>query len=424
VRRSASPKLGAYTGLAGLGLVAALVFGRPELVALALPFALVVGLGLLLEGDMDVRATVTVERERVIEGDEVRLELCLRSSSGAWRLEALVALPDELAVVHGENPDLLRLGRGQEQTVVLTVRCQRWGGFAVGETFLRGRDALGLFVYEARAEPPTALRVFPREQVLRAVLRPRETQVFAGDEVARRRGAGIEFADLRPFAYGDPVRHVNWRVSARRGSLWVNERHPERNTDVVLFLDTFADARRGSASTLDLAIRAASTLAARYIGRRDRVGLVSFGGVLRWLLPGSGVTQLYRIADALLDTELVLSYAWKDLEIVPRRTLPPQALVIALTPLLDERSVNALLDLRARGFDLVVLETSPVPFADPGDTAEERLAFRIWRLRRAALRARYRRAGVAVAEWTEEKPLAAALEEVTGFRRHALLGRG
>jgi uncharacterized protein (DUF58 family) len=424
VRRSSSAKLGAYSGLAGLGLVAALVLGRPELVVVALPFGLVVGLGLLLGREVDVVATVSIDRERVIEGDEIKLDLALSSPQVVSRLETFVALSDGLELVDGTNPALLRLNRDEQRTVPLTVCCERWGGYIVGETFLRARDALGLFVFEKRIEPCLGVRVFPSEQVLRAVLSPRETQVFAGDEVARRSGSGIEFADLRPFAFGDAIRHVNWRASTRRGSLWVNERHPERNVDVVLFLDTFAEARRESASTLDLAVRAAATLAARYMRRRDRVGLVSFGGVLRWLLPGSGIAQLYRIADALLDTELVLSYAWKDLDIVPPRTLPPQALVIAVTPLLDERSVNALLDLRARGFDLVVVETSPVPFAPPAGTAEERLAFRIWRLRRDALRARYRRAGVAVAEWTEETPLAAALEEVTGFRRHALRGRG
>jgi uncharacterized protein (DUF58 family) len=424
LRRAASPRLGAYTGLAGAGLLLALVLGRAELVVLALPFGLVVGLGLLLGRELDVRAAVSCERERALEGDEFELELDLRSPQGAWRLETFVALPEGLTLADGRNPVLLRLRPGELSTLPLTVRCERWGAYLVGETYLRARDPLGLFVYESSVEPSAPLRVFPREQVLRSLLRPRDTQVFAGDELARRLGSGIEFADLRPFAYGDPVRHVNWRASARRGTLWVNERHPERNTDVVLFLDTFAEVRRGTASTLDLVVRAAAAIAARYVRRRDRVGLVSFGGVLRWLVPGSGLTQLYRIADALLDTELVLNYAWKDLEVVPRRTLPPQALVIALTPLLDERSVNALLDLRARGFDLAVVETSPLPYADPGETEEDRIAFRIWRLRRAALRARYRRAGVAVTEWSEETPLAAALEEVTRFRRHAVLGRG
>ena len=92
------------------------------------------------------------------------------------------------------------------------------------------------------------------------------------------------------------------------------------------------------------------------------MGVVSFGGVLNWLTVTSGTTQLYRIVDSLLDAEIVLSYAWKDLDVIPPRTLPPRALVIALSPLLDERAVGALIDLRARGFDLAVVELSPFPF--------------------------------------------------------------
>ena len=149
-------------------------------------------------------------------------------------------------------------------------------------------------------------------------LRPRETQVFAGNEVARQKAEGIEFADLRPFAYGDRMRRINWRASARRGELWVNEHHTERNTDVVLFLDTFVEARRLDASTLDGAVRAAASLSSEYLRQRDRVGLVSFGGLLRWFLPGSGLIQRYRIIDALLDTEVIENYAWKDIDVIPR----------------------------------------------------------------------------------------------------------
>ena len=64
--------------------------------------------------------------------------------------------------------------------------------------------------------------------------------------------------------------------------------------------------------------------------------------------------------------------------------------MVALTPLLDERAVGALLDLRARGFDLAIVEISPVPFTVPGEDELERLAHRLWRLRREALRAQLR----------------------------------
>ena len=161
---------------------------------------------------------------------------------------------------------------------------------------------------------------------------------------------------------GDRVRSVNWRATARRGSLVVNERHPERNADVVIFLDSFAEARASDEGTFEHAVRVAATLITGFLERRDRVGLVAFGGILRWLQPGGGLVQRYRLVDALLETGVEFSYAWKDVNVIPARTLPPGALVVALTPLLDERTVSALVDLRGRGHDLVVLEVSPDPY--------------------------------------------------------------
>jgi uncharacterized protein (DUF58 family) len=166
-------------------------------------------------------------------------------------------------------------------------------------------------------------------------------------------------------------------------------------------------------------VRAAATLAARYLRQKDRVGLVTFGGMLNWLLPTTGAVQLYRIVDAMLDTQIVLSYAWRDIRTVPRRTLPPQALVLALTPLLDDRSEAALLDLRGRGFDLVVIEISPLSLLPAPQSEAGRLADRLWRLRREAVRGRFEGAGIPVAVWGDDAPLAAVLEEVRAYRRRA-----
>jgi uncharacterized protein (DUF58 family) len=97
--------------------------------------------------------------------------------------------------------------------------------------------------------------------------------------------------------------------------------------------------------------------------------------------------------------------------------------VIALSPLLDERAVGALLDLRGRGIDVAVVEVSPVPFAPPGRDAADALAHRLWLHRRAALRFRFERVGVPVVEWRDADALAVPLEEVAAYRRHARLSR-
>jgi uncharacterized protein (DUF58 family) len=123
----------------------------------------------------------------------------------------------------------------------------------------------------------------------------------------------------------------------------------------------------------------------------------------------------------MLDTRIALSYAWKAIDVIPPRTLPPHALVVALTPLLDDRSVNVLLDVRRRGFDLVVVEISPKSYLpEPRDELHV-LAQRLWTLQREAVRGRFERVGVPVAVWEDDTTLVAALEEVSAFRRLARL---
>lgn len=421
--RRASPRLGAYAGLAALGLLAALVLGLPELVVLSAPFALLLAAGLALGRPPALELGIALERERALEGEELAATVTVAAEAAVERVEVLLALPFGLETDPDENPVPLRLSAGEERELELTLRCARWGGYAPGHLAVRAHDRLGLFRFEAYYDRRVPLRVYPQPEPLLSVLRPLETQVFSGNQVARVKGDGIEFADMRPFVPGDRPRRVNWRASARRGELVVNEHHPERNTDVILFIDSFVEARGEEAGTLDLTVRAAAALAETYLRRKDRVGIVGFGGILRWSLAGTGLVQLYRVLDSLIDTEVVLNFAWKDLDVLPARTLPPKALVIALTPLLDDRAVGALLDLRARGFDLAVIEVSPVPFTAEGSDEADRLAYRLWTHKRAALRHRFERAGVAVTEWRDGEALAAGLEEVAAYRRRARIAR-
>jgi uncharacterized protein (DUF58 family) len=414
--RTDSPRLVVYAGLAAIGLIAGLAVGRVELVALAAPFALAAAVGAALAREPQLAGTLALDRERALEGEDVRATLEVSGGENASRIDVLLPLPDELRERDRRNPAGVRVSAGH---VELTLRCDRWGAFRIGPALVRARDALAFHTWEATLGAGRPLRVYPSVETMRSLLEPLETQVYVGNQVSRTRGDGIEFADIRAWHPGDRLRRVNWRASARRGELWVNEQHPERNTDIVLFLDTFTDARLGMRGTLDLTVRAAASLAHRYLQRKDRVGVVSFGGFVSWLLPASGTRQLYQIVDSLLQMGIVLSFATKNLDVLPPRTLPPRALVLALTPLLDSRSTAALLDLRARGFDLVVVEVSPVPFVKPFGDDVSTLSYRLWSLSREAQRAQFEWAGIPIVSWTDGEGLDAVLEEVRAFRRYA-----
>jgi uncharacterized protein (DUF58 family) len=410
-------RLRGYGVLAAAGLVAGLALGRVEPVALAAPFLLALVAAVAGQQPL-VSARLTLDRDRSLEDEKVTATIELSSSTGVDRLELVVPLPPELSI-EGGAARAVRLRKDEERALELKIRCERWGALAVGPLLFRAQDLLGLRSWEGRAGERQLLRVYPAEETLRSLVPPLETQVFAGNQVSRARGEGIEFADLREWQPGDRLRRVNWRATALRGSVWVNEQHLEQNTDVVLFLDTFAEVRVEGRSTNDRAVRAAATLAHGYLQRKDRVGLVGFGGFLSWLVPATGMRQLYAIVDALLTSQVVASYALRGVDLLPPRTLPPKALVLAITPLLDSRTAAALLDLRARGYDLIVVEVSPLDMVAPARGSSAELAYRLWRLSREALRWRYEQVGVPVVTWREDVPLAVPLEEVNAFRHLA-----
>jgi uncharacterized protein (DUF58 family) len=395
---------------------------RPELAILAAPFALVLAIGTGLARDPRARVELVLTADRTMEEDEVAASLTVRTDGPVDRLELLLDLPPGVDVADGVDAQIVRLGAGDEREIPITLRCSRWGVYRLGDVEVRARDPFRLMVWEERFNGRHQLKAYPRPISLRRILAPVETQAFTGHEVARVKGDGVEYADIRDFVPGDRVRSINWRASARRQTLVVNERHPERNTDVVLFIDSFVDVHGDDRSTLEDAVRAGSALATRYLERRDRVGLVGFGGVLRWLQPGMGLTQRYRLIETMLETGVEPTYTWRDVNLIPARVLPPKALVLGLTPLVDPRFIAALADLRARGFDVAVVEVDPIPLVETGRTELEDLAYRLWVLEREVLRARLIALGIGIARWGD-LGLETALEEVRTFRRYARLAR-
>ena len=410
--RFATPRLRAALWVTAVGVVAALALGRPEPVAVAAPFALLVLIGLSLPRSEPLEATVRLAEGRVRQGDMVRGELELASPTTSDRLEARLVVPPGL-VLEVEQRALV-VGARSPRTLDLTLSCWRWGAYALGPLCVRRYDQLRLVADEHDVELDARLRVYPTREALRALVRPFGTQAAVGDQVARTKGEGIELAELRPFSEGDDLRRVNWRASARTGELVVNELHPERNTAVVLLLDTFAEL--GAArNPLDECVRAASALAERYLARRDRVGLLPLGGTMRWLRPASGAVQRQRIVETLLEARPLPSAGEGARLVVPTRFVPPQALVLALTPLLEDAVVRALLELRGRRFDLAVVELPPLSYLPVDDEGVRRLVS----LERDLLRSRLRARGIAVVEWAEKQSLEVTVRAMEEFRRRA-----
>jgi uncharacterized protein (DUF58 family) len=414
---NASPTLVSAVVLGAAAALAAVAWGEPALAALGAPFAVAAAAGLALARDPRVHVTASVEPERMLEGETAVVRYAVSSEAGADWLELRPTLPDGLAADPPAATRVLRLAAGESRSIEVPARATRWGGLMAGGARVRATGLAGGVWFSGAAQAAVPVRVLPAIEHLRRLAAPLRTQTAVGPRRSAARGEGLELAEVRPWVAGDRPRRLHWRATARRGSPYVAERHPERSADVLLFLDTFADFPGGRERALTYAVRAATGLADAHLRARDRVGVVSFGGALDWLAPGSGVAHALRIADALASSEVVMSYVARDVALVPPAILPPRALVIAITPLLDERGTRALLDVSARGHDLAVLEIDVPVLRGGGRDA----AMRLWALRRTAMRTRLTDLGATTVSWDGERPLESVVEEVIAFRRASRL---
>jgi uncharacterized protein (DUF58 family) len=413
--RYRSERLELYAILSSIALVTAIAASQPGLVAFAAPFALALVLGLIGARSRfpSVAATITAEPQEVTEGDRVVIEVELTADEHVGRCDVGIAVPAHFRVLEGDTRRSVTLRGGVSFKMSIVCATQRWGSYVFGPVALRSRDPGGLFTWEGAAGggATTVVRVLPRREQLRHLVRSWQVGSSAGEQLSRLRGEGLELADIRRYVPGDRARSINWRVSGRLRKLHVNDQHPDRNTDVVLFLDTFAEP--GLSDT----VRIAWGLADAYLGRRDRVGLIGFGGVMSWVEPAGGQRQRERLTEALEDTVTFRSYAWKSIEVIPARALPARCLVLALSPLLDERIQLAVATLRARGLDVAIIE---VPTTLPGNIAATWSgagALRLYEMEREMMRDRFVAHGIAVVRWDPASGTEGCILQLDAFRR-------
>ncbi len=415
---SASPTLASWVLIGTAGALAGVILGEPALIALGAPFALAAATALALAREPRIEVRGSAAPDRVLEGDRVSTTYELSAGRGAAWLELRVLAPAGLRAEAEATARIVHLAPGEQRRVEVSLQAERWGGYRAGAARVWVSGPLGGIWYAGAVDAYASVRVLPGIERLRALVAPARTQAAVGTRRSPVRGDGLELAELRPYVPGDQLRRMHWRATARSGSPYVADRHPERSADVVLFLDAFAELPAGAREqTLTLTVRAAAALAEAHLRARDRVGVVRFGGALEWLRPATGVLHALRIADALARSEIVMTYVARDVAIVPPAILPARALVLAITPLLDDRGARGLLDLLARGHDLTVIEIDAPALLGPSAD----LAVRLWALRRAAIRARLAELGATVAVWDGNRPLESVVGEVITSRRSSRL---
>jgi uncharacterized protein (DUF58 family) len=170
-------------------------------------------------------------------------------------------------------------------------------------------------------------------------------------------GSGIEYVQSRPYLPGDPIRAIDWRITARTGKIFVKEYEAPKRLPCYLLLDTSASMTVSSRkrSKYAVALHLAGGLAFACLARVSPVGVVGIGSRDFRIQPSLSSAQilqwLHRLRRFRYDEETNL--ARRIAEIAP--TLANRAVVIVLSDLHDPGALPALKQL-AQKHDCAVLQ--------------------------------------------------------------------
>jgi uncharacterized protein (DUF58 family) len=387
-----SPRLRKLALVAVLAIIGAVLTRHANLLLLAAPaLAALAAFGHGRRSEVP-GAAITVSTTRCFEGEDVEVIATLTAPVG----EASFEIQPGPAVTLAEGRATQVVVGEQAAQARWVLRPNAWGRHLVAAVRVRCRTE-GTGQADLTLRPPL-VEVFPHPPPARATLLPPELLRRIGDHTAASPGSGIEFFGIRGYQPGDRLRDVNWAVSSRLGRPHTNQRAALRAADLVVMVDAFSDVGPPGDTTLDVAVRGAAGLATAYLGTGDRVGMVVLGGMLKWLAPAPGSRHFFQIVEMAFGVRFP-SEVTPDLDRVPRSALPPRALVVLFSPLLDPRAISAITDLRQRGVSLVVVDVlrHEPPVAPRLPTSA--LAVRLWRLDRNALRASLAGLGVPVLTW-------------------------
>lgn len=417
--------------IAYLLILAGLITLTGGLVALALPLVAYLAMTLLQQTPkIELSIQRTVSSDSVVQNQPVSVTLKIVNTGPALD-EVLIedTLPMAMTVIDGDHQVLTSLPEGAAIEMKYTVKAPR-GSYILQDVRISANDHLGV-LHANRIIPVRARIVFIPEivRLKKVAIRPQRTHGHFGPIPSRQAGSGVEFYGLREYQAGDPRRWINWRASVRHDQqLFINQFEQERIADVGVILDARQQSNvllPSGESLFEYSVQAAGSLSEALLNDGNRVGLLVYGFGVERVFPGYGKVQQERIMNALGQARTGHNFALESLGYLPTRFFPAGSQVVMVSPLMAE-DLPAFQQLRACGYEVLVVSPDPVDFEARGLNLQDSLGRDLARVERALTLRKLQRLGVRVLDWQVNHPfeplVRASLGRVTPARRQGIRG--
>ena len=338
-------------GLAYALIFLGLVILKPGPLLLALPLVIYLGTAIwFTPKPLQLSATRHLSRDSVERNKPVIIILEITNQGGDTeeiRLED--DLPPGLQLIDGQATGIFCLRAGEKAQIQYTVQAER-GMYRWQYLRVTTHELLSIMQIRQTLESYGQLLVLPDVNPIRQVtIRPGQTRGFAGPIPARMGGSGTDFWGVREYQMGDPLRKINWRISARhRIELYTNEFEQERIADVGLILDARHSVNLVTpvGALFEHSVLAAASLSQVFLQDGNRVSLLVYGFGIDRVFPGYCKVQQERILRVLARARTGTNYALESLNYLPTRLFPARSQLVIISPLgVDD--VSAYIRLRA-----------------------------------------------------------------------------
>ncbi|MEI2779279.1 MAG: DUF58 domain-containing protein [Tetrasphaera sp.] len=419
-----SAHVGALTIAVVVPLVAMLL-RRPDLIVLAVPFATIAAWSIATRPRGIPEVSSQLSPGVVGEGQVVGWHAFVRVPPGATDAGVVIGESPFFAPEARTHALVADLAPHGDETAELSCRliAQRWGHYDVGTAIIALTSSFGAFRWSPGQLPDHRVVALPAKEAFTTRTGMPHPTGIVGLNRGVRRGDGTDVATVRPYAPGDRLRRINWKVSTRTGTLHVTATHADLDTQVLLVVDAFHDLGAsggiaGASSSLDTSVRSATALAEHYLRAGERVGLLVLGAHgIAPLAAVAGRAQLRRLRDSLA---LIRPGTGRGSEDQATASLlariPPGAVVLLLTPAVSAAALGRCVALARSGMTVLVIDTLPpavtaerigvadlqaiAPLESTRDVAVTRSAWRLRLLERAAQLHSLRDLGIPVVAWT------------------------
>jgi uncharacterized protein (DUF58 family) len=195
--------------------------------------------------------------------------------------------------------------------------------------------------------------------------------IFAGQYHSAFKGQGMTFSEVREYQYGDPIRSIDWNVTARFNKPFIKIFDEERELTVMLLVDVSGSNEFGTRIRLkrDLMTELAAVLAFSAIENNDKIGVIFFSDrVEKFIPPKKGKKHILRIILELLEFKPVsrgtnITEALRFLTHAIKKRSTVFVISDFMLKSLDEiAAIKDGLRIANRKHDLIVLQTT-----DPGE---------------------------------------------------------